>query len=165
MTGRIGPRNYLPQGPARPAKNDLGTESSGTAHPKSKPDPASTRKDSERQAATERSPRSPLDLIREEGSSSGSSRQSGPTEHGSSGSSTTMMNEILGKMGGNWKEIQRDLNRDDQYEKACDRNPFIHSHLDPDIPSTRAGKPKDNWLLKPGLDLPEGFTPPRQGGE
>ncbi|HLP42502.1 MAG TPA: hypothetical protein VK465_13420 [Fibrobacteria bacterium] len=76
-----------------------------------------------------------------------------------------MMNEILGKMGGNLKDIQRDLNRDDQYEKACDRNPFIHSHLDPDLPSTRAGKPKDNWLQRPGLDLPEGFSRPLQGGE
>jgi hypothetical protein len=65
------------------------------------------------------------------------------------------MNDILGKMGGNWKDIKKDLNMHEEYEKACDRNPFIRSHLDPDIPSPRAGKAKNNWLDKPGLDHPK----------
>jgi hypothetical protein len=73
-----------------------------------------------------------------------------------------MMDEILRKLGGNWKEIQKDLNSHEEYEKACDRNPFIRSRLDPDIASPRAGKAKDNWLQRPGVDIPD-MTTPREG--
>jgi hypothetical protein len=67
-------------------------------------------------------------------------------------------------MGGNWKEIQKDLGAPEEYEKACDGNPFIRAHLDPDLDSPRAGKPKDHWLQRPGLDLPDDSSSPSAAG-
>ena len=69
------------------------------------------------------------------------------------------MDEMLAKLGGNRKDILKDLNSHEEYEKACDRNPFIKAHLDPDIESPRAGRQKDHWQDRPGLELPKGSLP------
>jgi hypothetical protein len=166
MTSNIGPRMKPAQEYPKPAKNDHEAGPSGKAHRKPNPDQAPTHTPGQAAPASMRG-KSRLEPISEEGPSTGSgpdSPRSGRSSNGSSGSGESMMDEIFAKLGGNWADIKKDLNKHEEYEKACDRNPFIKAHLDPDIPSPRAGKQKDHWLERPGPDL-SGGSAPREGGD
>ena len=161
MTSNIGPRMKPAQEYPKPAKNDHEAGPSGTAHRKPNLDQAPTHTPGQAAPASMLG-KSRLETIPEEGPSTGSGPESPHTEpssNGSSGSGDSMMNEILGKLGGNWKDIKQDLNKHEEYDKACDRNPFIKAYLDPDLPSPRAGKPKDFWMQRPGPDFSGGSIP------
>jgi hypothetical protein len=177
MTRKIGPRIHPAPGLSLSAKKVSKAGPDGNARPNPGAPTKHGRVDWERLAATGngspghapahrpgqqapaslRNPRRPRSS--EAGTSSGTVPGSSSSSQSSIGSVTHAMDEILGKLGGNWKEIQKDLGSHGAYEKACDRNPFIRALLDPDIPSPRAGGPKDHWLQRPGPDLSGGMKP------
>lgn len=172
MTGNIGPRMNAPKGFPKPAKNDHEAGPSRTAHGKPDSAPAQARIDWERLAKTGKGdfghapehipgqaapaslrnqPR--LQTIPEGRPCAESTAAAAYSGESSSGSGMRAMDEMFAKLGGNRKDVQKDLSSHEEYDKACDRNPFIKAHLDPELPSPRAGMPKDHWLDRPGPDL------------